>query len=40
MTEAAEKVGVKPETLLVYAVHIAGADAVIEQALRYVGRLC
>jgi hypothetical protein len=40
MTEADEKVGLKPETLLAHAMHIAGADAVIEQALRYVGPLC
>ena len=40
MTETAEKVGVKPETLLAHAVHIAGADAVIEQAQRNVRRLC
>ena len=40
MMEAAKRVGPKPETLLAHAMHIAGADAVIEQALRYVGRLC
>jgi len=40
MTKAAEKVGLKPETLLAQAIHIAGADADIEQALRYAGRLC
>ena len=34
MTEAAEKVGLKPETLLAHAMHIAAADAVVEQALR------
>lgn len=39
MTEAAEKGELKPETLA-RAMHITGADAVIEQALRYVGRLC
>src|SRR6516165_153282 len=31
MTEAAEKVGLKPETFLAHAMHIAGADAVIER---------
>ena len=40
MTEADERVGLKPETLLAHAMHIAGADAVIEQALRHVARLC
>ena len=40
MTEAAEKGELKPETLQARAMHIAGAEAVIEQALRYVGRLC
>ena len=40
MTKAAEKVGLKPETLRAHAMHIAGADGVIEHALRYVGRLC
>ena len=34
MMEAAEKVELKPETLLHVPCHIAGADAVIEQALR------
>ena len=34
MTEAAEKVEWRPETLLAYAMHIAAADAAGEQALR------
>jgi len=34
MTEAAEKVELKAETLLAYATHIAAVDAAIEQGLR------
>ena len=34
MTEAAEKVGLKPETLLAHAMHIAAANAAFEEALR------
>jgi hypothetical protein len=34
MTEADEKVELRPETLLAHAMHIAGADAAVEQALR------
>ena len=34
MTEAGEKVELKPETLLAYTMHLAAADAAFEQALR------
>jgi hypothetical protein len=34
MTEAAEKIGLKPETLLAHAMHIPGADAVLRMSAR------